>query len=384
MKVAISTLMIQRGKTGIAQYVFALTRALQRFADTHSFQLYVLEEDFALFSHLDDRIRRIPVPERYRPAVRNIGWHQTMLPRLLAAEKVDVVHVPSYRRLIWPRPCALVGTIHDLAPFRVAAKYDPLRMFYGRVIVRRLAHRQHMVIAISENTARDIRLFFRLRDDQLTVIWNGLAHERFFPGDGESARAEISAKLGIQNPFFLYVSRLEHPGKNHARLIGAYEKFRADSSVRWELVFAGGDWHGSDVIRSRAAASPYREDIRFLGFVPDADLPQLYRAASAVVYPSLYEGFGLPPVEAMACGCPVISSTSGSLAEVVAEAAERVDPLSEVDMARALRDVAMNPQRREQLIQAGLKNAARFDWNETAARTVSVYERALAKHAVSA
>jgi glycosyltransferase involved in cell wall biosynthesis len=373
VKIAISTSVIQRGRTGIAQYVFALIRSLLPHTAHHEIHLLVLEEDQSLFDFARDQVRILPVPEAYRPAVRNILWHQRQLPAMARQHGWDVLHVPSYRRLLWSRPCPLAATIHDLAPFRVSGKYDPLRMFYGRVIVRRLAHRQDAVIAISENTAADIRSFFGIPEARLHVIHNGLDHQRFHPGDPTAARAAVRQRFGLDQPFFLYVSRLEHPAKNHVRLIAAYDAFRKATGLPWLLAFGGSDWHGAEAIRAAAAAATFARDIRFLGFVADAELPDLYRAAGAFVYPSLYEGFGFPPVEAMACGCPVISSTRGALAEVVADAAECIDPLDVPDLDTALRTLATDETRRRQLVTAGLANAKRFHWDICAQNTLRVW-----------
>ncbi len=197
MKVGISTSVIQRGKTGIAQYVFALTRALAAQEVGHQFVLFVLEEDLPLFDYLGNSMEIVPVAEQFRPPVKNILWHQNQLPKLARELELDVLHVPSYRRLLWRRPCALVATIHDLAPFHVTGKYDWKRMFYGRVIVRRLARRQHQVVAISQNTARDIEAFFRLPEERVTVIHNGLEHHRFFPGSQTQARSGVAQKHGL-------------------------------------------------------------------------------------------------------------------------------------------------------------------------------------------
>src|SRR5438045_7347128 len=160
MRIGISTSVIQRGKTGVAQYVFALLRAMLPHMAKHRFVLFVLYEVLPFFQFVAGKMELISVAESYRPAVKNIVWHQTRLPTLAREHQLDVLHVPSYRRLLWPKPCGLVGTIHDLAPFRVPKKYDWARMFYARVIVRKLAHRQDALIAISDNTARDIMNFF--------------------------------------------------------------------------------------------------------------------------------------------------------------------------------------------------------------------------------
>jgi glycosyltransferase involved in cell wall biosynthesis len=376
MNIALSTTMIQRGKTGVAQYVFALVRALLEAGTGHRYTLLVLEEDRPLFEFVANRMTIEGVPERFRPAVRNVLWHQAVLPGWLRKRGIDVLHVPSYRRLLWRRPCGLVATIHDLAPFHVAGKYDWARMFYGRVVVRRLAWRQDEVVAISRNTGQDIVRFFGLPEARLKVIHNGIDHQRFQSGDVGAAKAEAQSRWGLDRPFFLYVSRLEHPAKNHVRLIAAFDQFKKTTGSNWLLALGGTDWHGAEAIHEAARCSPYAGDIRFLGFVADPVLPQLYRATDVFVYPSLFEGFGFPPVEAMACGCPVLSSTRGALAEVVADAAATVEPEDVAAMASSLERLATDPDWRAELRKAGFANARRFDWGATAQATLAAYDRA--------
>ena len=335
MKVGLTATMIQGGRSGVAQYVFSLVRELAR-AGQVDLSVFVLEDELPHFDFAKDSCRILPVPRAAAPPVKNILWHQFTLPKLAAELKLDVLHVPSYRRLVRSAPCPTVGTIHDLAPFHVKGKYDLARMFYGRVVVKSLARAQKEIIAVSHCTARDIENFFGIPQTRLHVIHNGIDHDRFFPGDVDAARAWTTEKHQLTAPYFLYVSRLEHPGKNHVRLIEAFVEFKKATGSNWQLALGGGDWHGCEAIKSAAAASPFANDIRFLGFVPDADLPNLYRAARCMVYPSLFEGFGLPPIEAMACGTPVISSTRGALEEVVADAALVVDPEDVANIARAL------------------------------------------------
>lgn len=361
MKIAISTSVIQRGKTGVAQYVFALVRALLEQAHEHEFHLLVLQEDLPLFDFVGDRMKIIPIAEKWRPAVKNIFWHQFVLPRWLKQERIDVLHIPSYRRMLWRAPCATIATIHDLAPFHVKGKYDLARMIYGRVFVKWLAKRQDQIIAISTNTATDIQRFLGIPLERQRLILNGLDHRRFHPAPAPSFP-------GLEQPYFLYISRLEHPAKNHVRLIEAFNQFKAKTGSPWLLALGGSDWHGAEHIHAAAAASPFADDIRFLGFVKDADLPDLYRSAAAFVYPSLFEGFGMPPVEAMACGCPVISSAAGSLAEVIGNAARVIDPESVDSLLQALQALHSSPTTRRRLVDAGLRNAQRFNWNTNAAQ----------------
>src|SRR5581483_4956926 len=136
---------------------------------------------------------------------------------------------------------------------------------------------------------------------------------------------------------------------NHVRLISAFNQFRRTTAEPWQLVLAGGDWHGADVIHAAVRSSPFASEIRTLGFVKDEDLPGLYRAAEAFVYPSLYEGFGMPPTEAMACGCPVISSARGSLGGVVGNGAATIDPVSPDRIMRQMLAVAGDAGYRERL-----------------------------------
>lgn len=379
MKIGLSTSVIQRGQSGVGQYVLSLVRALLPAATTHEFTLYVLEADLPLFAFAARAMKIESVAERHRPPVKNILWHQTTLPRLARRARLDVLHVPSYRRMLWSRPCALVATIHDLAPFHVAAKYDRARMFYGRVVVRRLARRQQEIIAVSQLTARDIETFFQVPAARMTVVPNGLDHAQFHPGPRAAALAAVAAPRGVNGPFFLYVARLEHPAKNHARLIAAFDAFKAATGSPWQLVLAGSDWTGAAAIHALALASPFTRDIRVLGFVPSADLADWYRAADVFVFPSLFEGFGLPPVEAMACGCPVLSSRRGALAETVGDAAALLEPEDPAQLQAQLTRAATDAAWRDQLRTAGLAHARQFDWAATAAATLAVYARALAQ-----
>jgi glycosyltransferase involved in cell wall biosynthesis len=377
MNIGLSTSAIQRGKSGVAQYVFALVEALLRHAGRHHLTLFVLEDDLPLFDFAEENTTIMPVSESVRSPVKNILWHQTVLPLLARAHRLDVLHVPSYRRMLWPRPCALVATIHDLAPFRVPGKYDWKRMLYGRIGARWLAHRQHKIIAVSQNTCADVLAFFKLSAEKVSVIHNGLDHTRFFPDSIEDAKRFAMRQYDLREPFFLYVARLEHPGKNHVRLIEAFNRFKAETRSEWQLVFAGSNWHGAHTIRATIGQSPFSSDIRCLGFVENDAVPMLYRAATAFVYPSLFEGFGFPPLEAMACGCPVLCSTRGALGEIVGDAAATVNPDDVSALTTQLAALACDPALRAKLRAAGLERARRFDWQRTASKTLDVYAAAI-------
>ncbi|MBI3885792.1 MAG: glycosyltransferase family 4 protein [Opitutae bacterium] len=375
MNIGLSTSVIQRGRSGVAQYVFSLLRAMLPLAGRHRFTLFVLEEDLPLFRFAARAAELVPVAERHRAPMRDIVWHQTVLPKLAAQHALDVLHVPSYRRMLRAAPCALVATIHDLAPFHLPGKYDWPRMIYGRVVARRLARRQDRIIAVSRATALDISRFFQVAPERIDIIPNGVDHSRFFPAPAAGAKS-WAAHCGVRKPFFLYVARLEHPGKNHVRLIEAFNGFKRATRSDWQLVLGGSDWHGAEAIHEAVRRSPYADDIRRLGFVREAELPHWYLAADAFVFPSLFEGFGLPPLEAMASGCPVLCSTRGSLGETVGEAAALADPEDIGGMQQQLARLAGDAAWRATLRAAGLKRAQEFDWEKSAAATLATYETA--------
>jgi glycosyltransferase involved in cell wall biosynthesis len=377
MRIGLSTSVMQRGRSGVGQYVLALTRALIPHATQHQFFLFALREDVHHFDFARNIMEIVPVAEEKRSPVRDILWHQRELPRLARELNLDVLHVPSYRRLVWSRPCRMVGTVHDLAPFRLANKYDWKRMLYGRVVAKRLAARQHKLIAVSNATARDLERFFRVPRERITVVYNGIDHDRFRPASADTSRGFVAGRFGLRKPFFLYVARLEHPAKNHVRLISAFERFKAETRSDWQLAFGGADWHGAEAIHAAARASSCAADIHSLGFVEDSELPDLYRAASVFVYPSLFEGFGLPPIEAMACGCPVICSARGSLSEVVDNAAQIIDPENPADIAGSMIHLFVSDEARRQARDAGFRRARQFDWNLTAEATLEAYTPAL-------
>ena len=241
-------------------------------------------------------------------------------------------------------------------------------------LVRRLDH----VLTVSESSRRDIVGFARVPADRVTVTPLAADLSVHCPGDREAARQRIHDRYGIKPPFVLCTSRLEHLGKDHVRLIEAFDKLKDEGDLPHRLVLAGSDWSGSEAVHAAARAARHAADIIFPGFVASEDLVPLYRAADAFIFPSLHEGFGLPILEAMACGTPTASSNVSSMPEVAGDAAPTFDPSSADAIAgvlgRLLRDVPW----REECRRRGLERAATFNWERTARTTLDVLEKAAA------
>lgn len=376
MRVALSTSVVQRGKSGVASFIFGLLDGMRRIGYPVELVLLGLADDRPLFDRWLDRCQWVAVDERYRPAVRNVFWHQTALRAVLRREKIDVLHIPSYRRIVARPPVPQVATIHDLAAFALRGKYDAARMVYGKYVVRALARQAEVVATVSHATAADVHRYFGLPESAIHVIWNGIDHDAFRPRTPGEIQA-AAERLGQSRPYFIYLARLEHPGKNHVRLIEAFELFcRENPEHPHDLLLGGADWHGAETIHQRIAESPLRHRIRCLGFVAKDDLPLWYAGASAMIYPSLFEGFGLPPAEAMASGAPVICSACGSLGEVVGSAALLIDPYDSASMAAAMKDMVNDPELAARHSRLGIDRAALFSWERAANAYYELYKQA--------
>jgi glycosyltransferase involved in cell wall biosynthesis len=376
MKVLLSAGMIQGGRSGVGRYVIALSEALVREQAGVDLHVAGLDADRALFPWLRDE-RWIPIPAGMAGGAANLCWHQTGLNRIVRNRQIDLVHIPSYRRMMWRCAVPQVATIHDCAPFILREKYDVARGFFGRVLVPMLARRVQRVIAVSETTARDVRHWMRVDAAKVTVVPNGIDHAIFHP-PGADALAAFRQRKQLQQPFFLYVARLEHPAKNHLRLIRAFESLVRSGAFSGQLVLPGAPWHGSEVIEHAVAASPVRERIRLEGFVDNADLPLWYAAAEALVFPSLMEGFGLPLLEAQACGTRIACADATSLPEVAGPAGILFDGLDEPSIATAMeRLAAMDPDERRRREDEGKAWAARFTWSAHAAAAAAIYRDTL-------
>jgi glycosyltransferase involved in cell wall biosynthesis len=252
-------------------------------------------------------------------------------------------------------------------------------MFYGKYVVKALARQAEILTTVSHATAKDVEKYFGIPASGIHVIWNGIDHDFFKPQQPDEVRTAMD-RLGRRKPYFIYLARLEHPGKNHIHLIEEFEKFCTQNPGQpHELLLGGADWHGAEAIHQRIANSPNKDRIRALGFVEKGDLPFWYAGAAAMIYPSLFEGFGLPPAEAMACGCPVISSTCGSLGEVVGDAARIIDPVESGSIAAAMEDVVSSPAKNSEWVRRGLARAAEFSWEKVARAVCHLYNEAAVK-----
>lgn len=300
-------------------------------------------------------------------------WMQAAVPRVARRERFDLVHFTNSTA-----PVALatpyVTTIHDLSLVRFPETHPARRRLYQGTLLGHSARRARRVITISEASARDVVELLGVPPSRVAVTPLA-ADERFRPAAAHEVAA-ARARHGLDGRYVLYVGNVE-PRKNLVRLVDAFERAAPPDAT---LAIAGGlAWLSSKVER-RVAAYRGPGAVRLLGYVADEDLPALYSGAEAFAYVSLWEGFGLPVLEAMACGTPVVASRVASIEEVAGGAALLADPLDVDEIAGALATALGDAGARERLAAAGLARAAEFSWAESARRTIEVYRAAIEDH----
>jgi glycosyltransferase involved in cell wall biosynthesis len=369
---------------GFGTYIGNLLRALAGIGVPHRFLLISREEDRHEFDGLPPNFERVPYEHG------DTEWtDQLRFPLLIRKLRVDLSHIPLAQvSLLMPRPYLV--TVHDLSAlvFEAAAGWrHELRI----MVLRRALERAGRVIAVSESTRHDVVNILGVSGEKVVRVY-GATDPRFShhqpgadaraagPAAWELERRRILERYQVSYPFLLYAGTIR-PQKNIPRLIEAFALVKRELAnhpdyADLRLIIIGDEISRYPLVRQTVLQSRVQRAVRFLGFVPLNTLRVFFEAAEAFVFPSLYEGFGLPPLEAMASGTPVVCSKSTSLAEVVGEAAVIVSPDNVFDIARGIRELLLSPSLRQEMITRGYAQVARFTWEETAREVTALYESA--------
>jgi glycosyltransferase involved in cell wall biosynthesis len=364
MRVGFDVTSLRAPRTGVGTYTANLLQHLRDLQQTEVIPMIQSSARLPLLCGGNPRTLR----------VNNTLWLQLVLPWHLSRVGADVCHFTNSIASLWT-PCPSVVTIHD-ATLWLFPKYHPRRRILAmRPLVPLAARRAKAIIAVSASTKRDLVRTLGVPAEKVHVIHEAPAPQ-FQPLASGSALELVRRRYRLRAQFVLYVGTIE-PRKNLMRLLEAFAMLRRRGYTSHTLVLAGTQgWAGASV--QRAIERLDLEDaVCLLGYVQADDLVALYNLASALIFPSLYEGFGLPIVEAMACGTPVVSSPNGSLAEIAGDAAELVDPTVVESIAAGLRRVLGDSQRQAELRAAGLQRARQFSWQRAAAQTREVYASVL-------
>ena len=389
MKVVVNAQLLHTGSSyrgaGVSSYTRNLLTALAAQTGGHELMAFLNDRNFRCpqgQKGLNLRYTRWPAAA---PLPRII-WEQTALPLAARAERADLLH-----GLVNTLPLATtvpgVVTVHDLSFLRLPDRFPRLKQLYLAGLCRASVRKARRVIAVSRQTADDVRSHFGVDSRRVEVVYNGVS-ERFRPLPAEDV-SDFRRRMGLPPRFLLYVGTLE-PRKNLPHLLRAYAEWQAHSTTGRDvaLVLAGAKgWHYREIfelaaelgLTGPAAGAPFEQGrgVHFPGYVPEEDLCLWYNAADAFVYPSLFEGFGLPLLEAMATGTPVICSDAPSLQEVAADAALIVPAQERAALENAFERLFTEPGLAAELRTRGIGQASRFSWQRAAAETIDVYESAL-------
>lgn len=358
LRVFLNASALPRRPAGAGVYTLELARALAARDDV---DLLVARPE----GHFIANARYLESPAR-GPLARSL-WEQRRMPAFVAADASHVYHGPHFAvPLRCPAP--RVATVHDLTFFRLPRRYPFRHRQYYRALAR-LACRAERIIVPSGAVASDVLRYLRYSPEQIRVVPE--APRAGLTAASPGAVASLCASLGVEPGYALCVGTAE-PGKRAVDAVRAIAALR-DAGRAMQLVLAGNPGPLSKALRAEAARLRVADRCHFVGYVRDDDLAALYSGALALVFPSLHEGFGLPPLEAMACGTPVIATAVPAMDDVLAGAATFVPTRDPAALARALAHLADDPTEREGRVAAGLAHAARVTWRDVAALTTEVY-----------
>jgi glycosyltransferase involved in cell wall biosynthesis len=362
---------------GIGTCIRNLLRHLARIEHDTEFVLLCGEADLGVAAQLGPNFRAV-----LEPSPNYSIREQIHVPWVLRRERPDLYHAPHY---VLPAAinCNSVVTIHDCIHL-MFPQYLPNRMAYAyaRAQMWTAAHRSDCILTVSDASKRDILHLFNIPPEKIVVVYNAIdAHFSITPP--ADAVARVRERYQLDHRFVLYVGNIK-PHKNLVRLIEAFSELRVGELEDVKLLIIGDEISRLPALRHAVHRHKLHKHVRFLGYVPDDQLAVLYRLAAVFIFPSLYEGFGLPPLEAMASGTPVVVSNVSSLPEVVGDAAVLVDPHDIDSIVDGLRLVLTNPSRADDMRRKGLERAREFSWERSVARTLEVYKRIGSPLAVAA
>jgi len=353
---------------GVSRYIHKLLTYLPQVDSRLSYVAF-LGDAHAHFPGWKHCVSRWPTEN---PVVR-IVWEQIVQPWEAWREKLSLLHAPVYVGPI-AAPCPIVVTVHDLSFVVHPNLFRPFNRVYLQRLTRRSVDQAVAIIADSQSTKNDLVQTLGVSEGKITVIHPGVAHN-MQPIDDRQLQ-DFRRSRGLPEHMILFLGTLE-PRKNLPTLLQAYAIMHKKPNLNRCLVIAGGKGWYYDEIYAQVERLGLRDEVIFPGYVPETELPLWYNAADLFVYPSLYEGFGMPPLEAMACGTPVVVSNTSSLPEVVGDAALTVDPQDPQALADAMLEALHDPQTHQRLREAGPARAGHYTWADTAARTARLYHQVL-------
>jgi glycosyltransferase involved in cell wall biosynthesis len=373
MKIGIDTHAAEKEGEGNSTYIRNLVLSLKTIDQENDYIFYGVDTQHPFYHNFASNpnvlIKKLPAKN---PLIR-IPFH---LSPNTYSDALDILHVqyispPSFKG-------RLVVTIHDLCFLHYPESFPKFEAFRSKILIRHTAKKAAKIITGSLYSKADIERNFQVDPEKIKVIFSGASPLFDTPRETKGAQ-HILQKYNIQKPYILFVGRL-NPRKKVLSIIEVFASLKKSTPLPHQLVIVGKRDYKTDEMTRHVRENRLEESVLFTGLVPDEDLPVVYREAEIFVYPSLFEGFGLPVLEAMKSGTPVITSNNSSLKELVGEAGLTIDPLQQNELSQALAQLLKNPDLRKAYSEKGLARAEEYTWERTARGTLAVYEEAYLNH----
>lgn len=372
-RILVSGLVFDRGESGIGDYLVKVTDAL---SESNRVDIVMLEEDVEDFPLRKNNLSFIKISNRHGGKIISNLWHLFMLPGRIDLQKYDFMFLPvANRRSCYDYPIFTIGTVHDLSQFFITTSHEKLRLFYLTKVLPTFLRRLNSLCTVSQTVRRQLIDVLKINEDKIFVDHYGFDKSVFIKTAADLTY--LKKRFSINGDYILCVSRIEHPRKNHLNLIKAYEILPVDLKNKFQLVFAGGKGPGSGVVERYINKASLSHKIRMTGYVEKNELAMLYKSASIHVFPSYYEGFGLPVLESMACGTPNVCSDIPALDEISKEAALKFKPNDPADISRKIVQLLMDNELYDQLVERGFECCEDYSWEVHASKIIAQYEQYL-------
>ncbi|MBN1593226.1 MAG: glycosyltransferase [Candidatus Coatesbacteria bacterium] len=372
MHIAIDARRISDRHAGMGVYTFNLLRAMEKIDTRNQYTIFHNPLKTNKIDFKNPNFSKYVTPITIENHLVGDFWRNFYLPHRLRSDGTDVFHDPGYFLPIVSGGYKSVVTVHDLVVYTFPQTNSKKYFWYMRQMTKIGVQKADLIIALSFHTKEDLIRILKVPESKVRVVYSA-TNEYLKPVTDPAEIAAAREKFGIDGPYILCVNTIE-PRKNLPRLLSAYHLLKTEMKLEHKLVVCGMfGWLYGDVFTTIRELG-LEDSIIFTSYVKDEDLPRLYSGADLFVFPSLYEGFGLPALEAMACGAPVITSSSSSLPEIVGDAAIMINPYSIDELAEAMFGVLTDKKLRDRMRRDGLARASLFSWEKTASHTLSIYE----------
>lgn len=353
--------------TGIGRNLICLLDNMSGDTEYVVYTNYDMKDEFD-FKNSHITVKTYPISKM--SSMKNLIWTTFKFPSVVRKENADKALIPNFTLLLFKyKPTDVI--MHDLIEFNVPNKFSKSKMFYRTRLADPItAKRADHIITVSENSKCDIVKFLHIPEGKISVVYNGVDQNKFHRMEEDKARKIISGR-GWPTDFILYAGTIDHPGKNVMGVVKAYEHLRDEVKYTGSLILAGMPGANHEAVDGYVAESRHKKDIVMTGFVSDEELIALYSLCKVFVFISLYEGFGIPPLEALSCGAKVVVSDKSSLPEVVGDVGLIVDPYNYIEVKNGIHK-ALNSTLKEKDREAVRRHLKNYDWNNLSKRLESI------------